>query len=82
MFFFNFLTKNFSVNNFDLDYWGVSNFEAINYILENTADNKVKVGTMSFSSLYESTLKLDEKQRKRIEITNDLNRADFIIIQI
>ena len=77
--FFNFLTKNYSVNNFDLDYWGVSNLEAINFILEKTADKKIKVGTMSFSSLYESTLKLDEKKRKRIEITNDLNGADFII---
>ena len=61
-----------------MDYWGLSNRPAIEYILDNN-NYPVKVGTKSFASLEKSTLILNEEDKNKISITHNLNEADFVI---
>jgi len=77
--FFNYFSKNYAKNNFDLDYWGVSNIHSIRYILKNDGVNKVKVGTLSFSPLRVNQFLLTKSEQSRLSIVGDLNNADYII---
>ncbi len=77
--YFNLLSKSYAQKNFDLDYWGLSNFNSIKYILRNNKKFPVKISTISYSSLNESTLLLDEDERKKIIIEYDIKNADFLI---
>ena len=77
--FFNILFKNYAKKNLSLDYWGLSNIHAIKYIVEKNKNKKIKIGTVSFSSLEASTLMLDNKYKKNILLTYELNEADFLI---
>jgi len=76
--YFNLISKN-KINNFDKDYWGLSNKNALDYIIENNKVFPVKVATKSFASLETSSLILDENEKKKIEIVYDYEEADFII---
>ena len=77
--FFNYISKNYAKNNFDLDYWGLSNLHSIKYILKNNKNYPIKLATISFSSLKESTLMLDENTKKKLLIVYDYDDADFLI---
>ena len=77
--FFNYLTKNYAMNNFDLDYWGLSNVQSIRYILENNKNDNIKVGTISFTPLRVSKLLLTEDQKKRLIIVGNLEEADYLV---
>lgn len=76
--FFNFFSKNYAMNNFDLDYWGLSNLHSIKFIAENNS-YPIRVATISFSSLNESILLLNKTSKSKIKLVYDLNEADFII---
>ena len=76
--YFNFMFKKNFHNNFEMDYWGLSNRSAIEYIVNNN-NYRVKVGTKSFASLEKSTLILNEEDKNKISITHNLNEADFVI---
>ena len=77
--FFNLLSKNYAKHNFDLDYWGMSNISSLRYIIENSNKFPIKVGSVSFTSLKESKLMIDEGRKKDIIVVHDLNDADFLI---
>ena len=67
------------MNNFDLDYWGLSNVQSIRYILENNKNDNIKVGTISFTPLRVSKLLLTEDQKKRLIIVGNLEEADYLV---
>ena len=77
--YFNLLFKKNFHQNFDMDYMGLSNRSAIEYIINNNTNYPVKIGTKSFSSLENSSLILTEKDKKKISITHKLSEADFLI---
>lgn len=77
--YFNYLIKDYAKKNFELDYWGLSNIHSLKYILKNNINYPVSVGTISFSSLKESILLLDENNKKKIILSYDLDNADFLI---
>ena len=76
--FFNPLFKNLAKNNFDLDYWGLSNKDALEYIIENDSKDVIKVSKISFTSLENSLLIMKKKKVDRIMIVNDLKNADYV----
>ena len=41
--YFNFITKDYAMKNFDLDWWGVSHKSSIEYILANDEKDKIKI---------------------------------------
>ena len=76
--FFNFLTKNYALKNFDLDWWGVSHKASLEYILKNTKKNKVKVFAEGFTSLKDTYLYLESSEKKRVVLTG-IEEADYVI---
>ena len=77
--FFNYASNKIVKNNFDLDYWGMSNLNSINYILQNDKGDLIKIGTLSFSSLEPSVIMLNKKDKKRILVTYDLEKSDYLL---
>tara|TARA_B100001964_G_scaffold163302_1_gene179246 strand:+ start:196 stop:534 length:339 start_codon:yes stop_codon:yes gene_type:complete len=71
--------KNNFNNNFDKDYWGLSNKNSLEYIIKNSTNFPVKIATKSFASLEKSSLILNEKDKRKIKIIYDLDNADYII---
>lgn len=76
---FNILSRNYIESKFDKDYWGVSNYNSIKYILENDKNDLINISTKSFADLSVSVLKLDQKNRDRLKIVHNFNKADYII---
>ncbi len=76
--FFNIVSKKFSKNNFDLDWWGVSHKSSLEYILKDTNKKKIKIFAEGFTSLKDTYLFLNKEDKKRI-ILSDFKNADYII---
>lgn len=77
--YFNILSKNFVQDNFDKDYWGLSNYQSIKHIINTDKRNEIKIATMSFADLYLSFLRFNEIDKKRIKIVHVHDEADYII---
>jgi len=77
--YFNFLFKDKFNNNFEKDYWGLSNSKSLNYIINNNTQYPINIATKSFSSLEYSLLILEDKDKNKISIIYDLPEAEFII---
>jgi len=77
--YFNLLSKKYAINNFDLDYWGLSHKFSLEHIIKTNTNFPIHVGTVSFTNLETSRLMLDKNDQKKIIIVHDLNNADFII---
>ena len=69
----------YAVSNFDNDYWGLANLNSLKVILKKQPDKIIKVSSISFADLKISSLKLNKEDRKRIEITYDIEEADYLI---
>ena len=66
-------------DNFEMDYWGLSNNASINYIIKNNDTHPAKVFTLSFASLEKNKLMLDKIDKSKIIVVNNLKDADFLI---
>ena len=63
---------------FEIDYWGLSNKQAFEYILEKEKDTKINIGSAGPISLENSKMILNSEDRNRINITEN-SEADYII---
>lgn len=77
--YFNIISKNYINKNFDLDYWGLSNYQSFLYILKNEKNFPVTISTISFSSLEANTIYLSKENKSKIKISYDFKNSDFII---
>lgn len=77
--YFNFLAGLNLKDNWELDYWGLSNRQALEYILKRDTRKKIVITPISASPLAKNIIMLDEKDRKRIVIAAKANRADYLI---
>ena len=77
VYFNNLAGKNFN-KKFEMDYWGLSNVNALNYIANNTNKN-VLVSSLGTSNLPISKTFLIKEYRNKITITHDVKNADFLI---
>ena len=66
-------------DNFELDYWGLSNKNSLSYISKNDKKNEIKIYVNSVSPYEFSVLLLDEKDRNRIKFTKNLNEANYLV---
>jgi hypothetical protein len=76
--YFNFLAGNKVERYFEMDYWGLANKQAFEYIIKNDVKNIIKIGSGGSISLENSKAILDYKSRERIIITKN-KEADYII---
>ena len=75
--YFNFLAgKNFN-EKFEMDYYGVSNKNALEYIIDRE-DKKVKIYNLNTTDLYLSKKILKKEIRETIDIVHNANNADYI----
>ena len=76
--YFNNVSKGYFVKNFDLDWWGISHKQVLDYILKNDDSEKIYVYSKGFTSLRNTYLFLSEKNKSRV-ILSKMDDADYII---
>lgn len=76
--YFNVLAGKNLQNNFELDYWGISNKSALSFIVNNT-NKKVNVFVLSSSPYEFSLLMLADDKRSKIAFVSNLHEADFLV---
>jgi hypothetical protein len=54
----------------EMDYWGLSNREAIEYILNKDNRDSIKIGALSWTPLQHTLFILKPEDRKRVSITD------------
>jgi|TARA_B100001964_G_scaffold221579_1_gene265724 hypothetical protein len=76
--YFNFLAGKNIHNKFEIDYWGLSNKQALEYILENDNKEVIKIGTAGPISLENSKQIFTLAKKKRILVSGNVE-SDYII---
>ena len=76
--YFNFLAGKDFNNKFELDYWGLSNVNALRYIVEND-DGNINVSRVGLNDLHLSKAFLPKKYRNTLSITDNIVNSDYII---
>jgi hypothetical protein len=77
--YFNFLAGTDSKQRFDLDYWGLSNQFALQYILENDKRSLIRVMPISDNPLFYGLTFISSNESKRIIDTNDVEQAEYLV---
>ena len=76
--YFNFLAGKDFNNKFELDYWGLSNVNALRYIVEND-DGNINVSRVGISDLHLSKAFLPKKYRNKLSIIDNVVNSHYII---
>ena len=76
--YFNFLAGKNIQTKFELDYWGLSNKQALEYILKNDSKNVIMIGSAGPISIENSKQILSSLEKNRISISKNLE-SDYII---
>ena len=76
--FFNFVAGKNVKKNFEIDYWGLSNKQALELILKNDKRNLIKIGSAGPISLNNRMKILSKKSRDRLIVSQNID-ADYII---
>jgi hypothetical protein len=63
---------------FDLDYWGLSYKQALEYILENSNKEKIYVFAQNVPALHNRNA-ISDWQNQRLEFVDDATKADYFI---
>jgi len=77
--YYNLLAKNKIKTNFELDYWGVSNKDSLEYLLDNFKKDKYFVYVYSNSPYYYSKNLIDKNKREKIIFVKKIEDAEFIL---
>jgi hypothetical protein len=64
---------------FELDYWGLGNLSAINFILENDTSQNITLASDSYTPLINSIAMLSESERKRIKLVDRDSKPKYIL---
>ena len=76
--YFNIIAGKSFNKNFEMDYWGLSNKEALRFIALNSKNN-VKVANVGTTDLLISKIMLKKNIRDKIDIIYNIDEADYII---
>ena len=77
--YFNFLVKKPIRENFELDYWGLSNRRALEFILSHDESPKINVAAGSWTPLEFSGFMLTAKDRERINLVSTDTYPHYLI---
>ena len=78
LYFNKFLSEN-KRNEYELDYWGLSNYNALKYLLKNDSSKKIEVGTLSFASIDIPMLILNDADWKKIKPLPAAKKPKYLI---
>ena len=76
--YFNFLAGKNIQKKFELDYWGLSNKQALEYILKNDSNETIRLGAAGPISIENSKQILNILEKNRIIISEN-SKSDYII---
>mgnify|MGYP003726960331 CR=1 FL=1 len=76
--YFNFIAGKNIQAKFELDYWGLSNKQALEYILKNDSNNVIRIGSAGPISIENSKQILSSLDKKRVMISENIE-SDYII---
>ena len=77
--YFNYIGKNLDQKNFDLDYWGLSNFQNLKFLLNYDKSESIKIWTSSSIGLGHSLFSLSDRDRSRIIKIRASSKANYLI---
>jgi len=77
--YFNFLAGNNWKTRFEVDYWGLSNRRALEYILDHDSAPLVRVWPGSQTPVANSLLVMRPEQRARVQVVDREDEADYIV---
>jgi hypothetical protein len=77
--YFNSLSGDGLSTQWEMDYWGLSNKVALEYILENDSSASIKVREISFTPLEVSGKIIDSKNRERLIFNVPISEADYLV---
>jgi hypothetical protein len=77
--YFNVLVGGDVKTKFDVDYWGLSNEDALQYVLDHDKRSVIKLWEGSATRVGRSVLMLKSFDRGRIKVVKDRTRADYIL---
>lgn len=64
---------------FEMDYWGLTNLEGLKNLLVHDRQPTIRIAPLGATSLTQSIQLLPPEDRLRIQVTNVLHEADYII---
>src|SRR5215831_8892215 len=64
---------------YELDYWGLANRKALEYLLRNDHSEVIYVRADSSTRLSVASFMLDERDRKRLRYSDDRNLSRYVI---
>jgi hypothetical protein len=77
--YFNFLTGKDWKNKFEMDYWGLGNREALQYIIDNDPSQAITVRSDSATPLDRAVMMLDKKDAARIVISDKASEPLYLL---
>lgn len=77
--YFNFLIGNDWKNKFELDYWGLGNREALQYIVDSDPSPTITVGADSATPLNRAVIMLDKKDATRIVLSDKESKPLYLL---
>ena len=77
--FYNKLLSKDDIKSYELDYWGVSNLNILNKILEITKNKEAKIFVRSVSPYKFSLNMINKNMRKKLIFVDDIKNAQFIV---
>lgn len=63
----------------EMDYWGLSNKQAINYLLDNSENKEITVGVISFTPFEMSLKSVKSEYQTRLKVVEIEEEPDYII---
>ncbi len=77
--YFNLLVSNMPANEiFAYDYWGLSYYQGLKFIVENDSRNKITISVENFPGISNAYL-LNMTDRNRVEVVEDVGTADYYL---
>ena len=77
--YFNFLAGENLISRFEVDYWGLANRQALEYIAQHDSSNHIDVSAGSFTELAISVQMLEKKLRDRFIVSKDKMNTTYVI---
>jgi hypothetical protein len=77
--YFNQLVRNRALPSFELDYWGLTNLQALKFILAHDSREKITIAPIGATALEQSILMLEATERPRIRAASTANNPDYFI---
>jgi len=77
--FYNLIISKKNIKNFELDYYGISNLEILNKIIKLSKKEIIRVYVFSVNPYHLSKNMMNEVDKKRIQFTEEINEADYIV---